>query len=275
MEKGIRYNCLMMILATMLFSTFAQAQINVIYFNGSKKKLLETYLPESHLHPDQNKIIEELQRNARKVRAMSSVGAWGSLSVLNDKIITKKQILFYYKDIAYDTIKLYVDKAKLDKAKSGQVAVNNIAFVFDKKDDAQQFAESLFYIQQLFRVDQLTLAKEYEKKLSEFQITAKAYYELKEKPIITEEQRKYIVQANAMNEKKEYGKAIELYNKALEINPVAYPGAYYNLALLCAQTKEFQQAIYNIKKYLLLVPDAPDARAAQDKIYEWEAEPKD
>jgi len=108
----------------------------------------------------------------------------------------------------------------------------------------------------------------------QFSIQAAKYRTMPEKPIITEEQRKYIVQANAMNEKKEYGKAIELYNKALEINPVAYPGAYYNLALLCAQTKEFQQAIYNMKKYLLLVPNAPDARAAQDKIYEWEAELK-
>jgi len=25
-----------------------------------------------------------------------------------------------------------------------------------------------------------------------------------------------------------------------------------------------------MKKYLILYPDAPDARAAQDKIYEWE-----
>jgi hypothetical protein len=27
-----------------------------------------------------------------------------------------------------------------------------------------------------------------------------------------------------------------------------------------------------LKNYLLLVPDAPDTRAAQDKIYEWEFE---
>jgi len=26
-----------------------------------------------------------------------------------------------------------------------------------------------------------------------------------------------------------------------------------------------------MKKYLMLVPDAEDARGAQDKIYEWEA----
>jgi hypothetical protein len=29
-----------------------------------------------------------------------------------------------------------------------------------------------------------------------------------------------------------------------------------------------------MKKYLMLVPEAEDARAAQDKIYEWEAEIK-
>jgi hypothetical protein len=41
--------------------------------------------------------------------------------------------------------------------------------------------------------------------------------------------------------------------------------------LLSAQVKQYDDAIYHMKKYLLLVPDASDARGAQDKIYEWEA----
>jgi len=43
------------------------------------------------------------------------------------------------------------------------------------------------------------------------------------------------------------------------------------MALLCAQGNRFKSAIDYMKKYLLLVPDAPDARSAQDKVYEWEA----
>jgi len=56
----------------------------------------------------------------------------------------------------------------------------------------------------------------------------------------------------------------------IDLGQTAYPAAYYNLALLLAQTQRFSKAIYNMKKYLMLVPEAEDARAAQDKIYEWE-----
>jgi len=46
---------------------------------------------------------------------------------------------------------------------------------------------------------------------------------------------------------------------------------YHNLALLHAQENDPVLAIFYMKHYLLLAPDAPDSRAAQDKIYEWEA----
>ncbi len=42
------------------------------------------------------------------------------------------------------------------------------------------------------------------------------------------------------------------------------------MALLSAQMKWFNSAIPYMKQYLMLVPDAKDARKAQDKIYEWE-----
>jgi tetratricopeptide (TPR) repeat protein len=106
----------------------------------------------------------------------------------------------------------------------------------------------------------------------DFDKIAKDYHSLAIKPTITEEQRKYIVQANSMNEKKDYLNAIKLYNTLIEKNPIAYPAAYYNLALISAQTGNYLYAIVNMKKYLLLVPESEDARAAQDKIYEWEAE---
>ena len=106
----------------------------------------------------------------------------------------------------------------------------------------------------------------------DFDKIAKDYHSLVIKPTITEEQRKYIVQANSMNEKKDYLNAIKLYNTLIEKNPIAYPAAYYNLALISAQTGNYLYAIVNMKKYLLLVPESEDARAAQDKIYEWEAE---
>lgn len=107
--------------------------------------------------------------------------------------------------------------------------------------------------------------------LVSFEKNAAEFRALKMKPPISEDQRKLIVQANAFNEKKMYHEAIRLYEQAIEVDETAYPAAYSNLALLSAQVKQYDDAIYHMKKYLLLVPDAADARGAQDKIYEWEA----
>jgi tetratricopeptide (TPR) repeat protein len=87
---------------------------------------------------------------------------------------------------------------------------------------------------------------------------------------ISEEQRKYIVQANAANEKKEYDNAILLYRKVIELNPYTYPAAYFNTALIHGTMENYYQAVYAMKQYLIVAPDAEDARKAQDKIYEWE-----
>lgn len=89
---------------------------------------------------------------------------------------------------------------------------------------------------------------------------------------ISEEQRKLIVQANYFNDKKDYKKALELYKQAIQFNESAYPQAYFNLALIAAEMRDYSYAILNMKKYLLLMPEAEDTRKAQDKIYEWEAE---
>jgi tetratricopeptide (TPR) repeat protein len=110
----------------------------------------------------------------------------------------------------------------------------------------------------------------YNYKLVLFEPIAEQYRSLKIKPSISEEQRKYIVQANGFNEQKIYQKAIEFYKKAIEVDQTSYPAAYSNLALLSAQLTEFVAAIYYMKKYLMLEPEADDSRSCQDKIYEWE-----
>jgi tetratricopeptide (TPR) repeat protein len=88
---------------------------------------------------------------------------------------------------------------------------------------------------------------------------------------VSEEQRKFIVQANAATQTKEYGQALNYFKQALQINETSFPDAYFNMALIYANIRQFDQAILSMKKYLLILPDSPDARSAQDKIYEWEA----
>jgi tetratricopeptide (TPR) repeat protein len=106
--------------------------------------------------------------------------------------------------------------------------------------------------------------------LERFKRISDNYQTLNEKPTLSEEQRKYIIQANALNDTRDYTGAIQYYDKAFAINPVSYPSGYYNLALIAGLAGNYNYAILNMKKYLLLLPDAPDAREAQDKIYGWE-----
>ncbi|MHB1014826.1 MAG: tetratricopeptide repeat protein [Desulfurivibrionaceae bacterium] len=137
-----------------------------------------------------------------------------------------------------------------------------ISFYFEKLDDATAFADNLFVIQQ-------TGTKSRDARLSLFKAKL-SQYRAGVKPPVTEEQRRLIVQATALSQRKDYLGAIDLYLKALDVDPVAYPGAYFNLALLSAQMEQYKPAIDYMKQYLLLEPGAKDARSGQDKIYEWE-----
>ncbi|MDH5625214.1 MAG: tetratricopeptide repeat protein [Nitrospira sp.] len=95
------------------------------------------------------------------------------------------------------------------------------------------------------------------------------YAKLPTKPDLPEGARRFGVQAVSLAEQKNYDRAIALYAKALG---VAYwwPEAHFNLALRLAEQADFVGAIAEMKAFLELAPTAPDARTAQDKIYEWE-----
>jgi hypothetical protein len=92
-------------------------------------------------------------------------------------------------------------------------------------------------------------------------------------PPFPEEARKFGVQANSLAKARQYDKAIELYEEALDAVPWWAEG-HFNRALILADQNQFPSAIAGMNRYLILAPTAPDARAAQDKIYEWELKVK-
>ncbi len=179
-----------------------------------------------------------------------------------NKVVFFSDIIDYQITINFDEIN------KIDRVYFG-----NLQIVIPGKGNAKQFFDDLIFIQhQLKEERDHQLKEEIDSQLILFKPIAEQYRILKIKPSISEEQRKYIVQANGFNEQKIYQKAIEFYKKAIEVDQTAYPAAYSNLALLSAQTKTYHTAIYYMKKYLMLEPEADDARSAQDKIYLWEAQ---
>jgi len=86
---------------------------------------------------------------------------------------------------------------------------------------------------------------------------------------LPEEVRKFVIRAETYIEEGKFEKAIEEYQKALELSPF-YPNLYKALALSYGQIKDYKKAIKNMNIYLELYPDDPDIRAAKDQIYKWE-----
>ena len=111
--------------------------------------------------------------------------------------------------------------------------------------------------------------EEDQKEMESFKPIAEKYKLLETKPALTEDARKYLVQAQSAAEEKRYADGIDLLEKALTIDPT-FPKAHFNRAILWELSGIYGAAIFEMKKYLMLVPNADDARGAQDKIYEWE-----
>jgi tetratricopeptide (TPR) repeat protein len=102
-----------------------------------------------------------------------------------------------------------------------------------------------------------------------FRESVRRYREMPVKPSLPEEARKFKIQAESAFNRKDFDEAAARYLDALKVAPW-WPEGYFNRALILGETGRYRKAIEEMRKYLLIVPDAQDARAAQDKIYEWE-----
>lgn len=86
---------------------------------------------------------------------------------------------------------------------------------------------------------------------------------------LPEEAIRYKVQAEAAVRDKDYDEGAELYASALSVAPW-WPVGHFNRALVLGELEDYAAARREMNYYLQLVPDAANARAAQDKIYQWQ-----
>lgn len=103
-----------------------------------------------------------------------------------------------------------------------------------------------------------------------FEAEAKRYKESAVKPAFPEEARKYKAQAEFAFQQRRFEDAETMYAKALK-SAAWWPDGHFNRAMILSELSRYQEAIREMKRYLLLAPDAPDAREAQDRIYQWES----
>lgn len=96
------------------------------------------------------------------------------------------------------------------------------------------------------------------------------YRALPVKPPVPEDTRRLLVQAEAMAQANDSGRAITMLEDAIRRTPWL-PTARYNLAMTHVMNQDYGAAIESMNAYLALAPDAPDARKARDLVYQWEA----
>jgi tetratricopeptide (TPR) repeat protein len=102
-----------------------------------------------------------------------------------------------------------------------------------------------------------------------FAKTAREYRAMAVKPGLPEEARRLSVQAEDAVQDKNLDDAADLSEQAIHVAPW-WPAGHFNYAVILSETGDYGHAVREMKRYLLLVPDAPDAQAVQNYIYKWE-----
>ena len=86
---------------------------------------------------------------------------------------------------------------------------------------------------------------------------------------LPEEAIKYTLRGDVLTEEGKFEGAVKEYLQAVQAAPYIAK-LYFNTAMVYGELERHPQAIRHMKTYLLLAPEAPNARAAKNQIYKWE-----
>lgn len=106
--------------------------------------------------------------------------------------------------------------------------------------------------------------------LADFAKQAAAWRAMNPKPPLSDEVEKKRLLAEDAVEQNNLGAAVRYYEAGVALSPT-WPQGWYNAALLYAEQRDYEHAAFDMKHYLILLPDAPDAAAAKQKVLLWEA----
>jgi hypothetical protein len=108
----------------------------------------------------------------------------------------------------------------------------------------------------------------YPEVVEKFKAEAAAWRALAVKPSMPDHAREHKVLAENAVREKNLTRARDEYEAALQIFPT-WPEGQFNLALICGEAVDYGCAVEHMGNYLELVPDAPDAQGARDKLIIW------
>lgn len=157
----------------------------------------------------------------------------------------------------------------IDKGVSGQVLayrLDRFRAKFHDLADATAFADALYVMKS--QSGSGMIAEE-----TAFKDMAKNYRDLHVKPALPEAVQQCRVVAEDAIRNRDIEKAVDYYEQGLAIEPL-WPEGQFNAALLYGEINDYVNAVLHMRRYLELVPDAPDAKAARDQIAIWQSKMK-
>ena len=137
---------------------------------------------------------------------------------------------------------------------------------FVDNNTAETFSSAL---QALYNAPAEQLAAIIQSDSTEFERIAAAYRSSNPKPALPDSAKAAIVQAEDAIHQSHPRDALAAYRRALEVAPW-WPGAHFNIATLSADQLDYVTAIIEMRKYLTLAPDAPDAAESKNSIWLWQ-----
>ena len=189
---------------------------------------------------------------------------------------------YSFEKVAAEADALLLDKQRLPYSEIDKLAIvpspadNKFAFLILKEGlvletgygekgnrNAQKIADALLTLKQAASPEARAT------EAARFDALAASYRSSNPKPEISEDVRRNEIQAEDAVRNRQFERASSLYESALQIAPW-WPQGHFNRALILESLEQYDLATEEMQRYLKLVPDAPNARAAQDKIYEWQ-----
>ena len=104
----------------------------------------------------------------------------------------------------------------------------------------------------------------------EFQPKANAWRLLPAKPPISDDVKQHRLLAEDAFNQKQFDTAAAEYEAGLEIDPLWAQGQF-NAAYIHGELKDYDDAVWHMRCYLELMPNAPDAQTARDQMLLWQA----
>jgi hypothetical protein len=104
----------------------------------------------------------------------------------------------------------------------------------------------------------------------EFQKRAAAWRALPSRPPLSEAVRKQLLLAEDAVNQRQFEAAAAGYDTGTEIDPL-WPEGHFNAAAIYGELKDYEDAVWHMRCYLELLPNAPDAQNARDQMLLWQA----